>query len=144
MRELFLHKLFEQPQGSGTSQQNSRDIPDSSLPNPRKTNFRGRARTFRPPPLSRGRPSPHPMVSGPTKLIFVLSFPCPMRSRLVALRLVYGAATAEEAVAHAKPAVPSLSSKDPLALAKTSGPLGFHSRGCLQLPGLLGHHSHPT
>ena len=27
------------------------DIPDSSLRNPRKTNFRGRARSFRPPPL---------------------------------------------------------------------------------------------
>ena len=48
--ELFLHKLFEHRQRSGTSRQNSRDIPEySSLRNPRKTNFRGRARTFRPP-----------------------------------------------------------------------------------------------
>ena len=61
--ELFLHKLFEHPQGSGTSQQNSRDIPDSSLPNPRKTNFRGRARTFRPPPLR--VEDPHPTRSSP-------------------------------------------------------------------------------
>ena len=30
--ELFKHKLFEHPQGSGTSRQNFRDIPDSSLP----------------------------------------------------------------------------------------------------------------
>ena len=56
---FFLHKLFEYPQGSGTSQLNSRDIPDSSLRNPRKTNFRGRARTFRPPPLRMEDP-PHP------------------------------------------------------------------------------------
>ena len=50
-RTFFWHKLLEHPQGSGTSRQNSRDIPDSSLRNPRKTNFRGRARSFRPPPL---------------------------------------------------------------------------------------------
>ena len=59
----FLHKLFEHPQGSGTSRQNSRDIPDSSLRNPRKTNFRGRARTFRPPPLR--VEDPHPTGRSP-------------------------------------------------------------------------------
>ena len=36
----------------------SRDIPDSSLRIPRKTNFRGRARTFRPPPLRVKDPHP--------------------------------------------------------------------------------------
>ena len=41
-------QTFWTPPGSGTSLQNSHDIPDSSLRNPRKTNFRGRARTFRP------------------------------------------------------------------------------------------------
>ena len=55
---VFLHKLFEYAQGSGTSRQNSRDIPDSSLRKPRKTNFRGRARTFRPPPLQVEDPLP--------------------------------------------------------------------------------------
>ena len=47
----FSHKLFEPPQASGTSRQNSRDAPDSFLQDPRKTNFRRRARTFRPPIL---------------------------------------------------------------------------------------------
>ena len=57
--ELFLHKPFEHPQGSGTSRQKSRDIPDSSLRNPRKTNFRGRARSFQPPtPFAWKTPTP--------------------------------------------------------------------------------------
>ena len=71
-----LDKLFEHPQGSGTSRHNSRDIPDSSLRNPRKTNFQGRARAFWAPPLSRGRPPPHRAVSGPKQWIFVLFFSC--------------------------------------------------------------------
>ena len=72
MGQTLLHKLFEHPQGSGTSRQNSWDIPDSSFQNPRKTNFRGRARSFRPPPLR--VEDPHPTgFSGPKKLIFVLS-----------------------------------------------------------------------
>ena len=50
MRTNFFAQIFEHPQGSGTSRQNFRDIPDS-FRNPRKTNFRGRARTFQPPPL---------------------------------------------------------------------------------------------
>ena len=54
----FLHKLFEHPYGSGTSRQKSRDIPDSSLRNPRKTKFRGRARSFWPPPLRVEDPDP--------------------------------------------------------------------------------------
>ena len=66
--ELFLHKLFEHPQGSRTSRQNSRDMPISSLHNPRKTNLWGRARTFQPPLLLLL------VVSGPKKLIFVLFF----------------------------------------------------------------------
>ena len=45
-------------QGSGISRQNSSDIPNSSLRNPRKTNFRGRARTFRPPRLHVEDPQP--------------------------------------------------------------------------------------
>ena len=56
--QFYLFKLFEHPQGSGTSRQNSRDIPDSSLRNARKTNFRGRGRTFRPPPLRVEDPHP--------------------------------------------------------------------------------------
>ena len=51
------------PKGSGTSRQNSRDIPDSSLRNPRKTNFRRWARTFRPPPLR--AEDPHPTGRSP-------------------------------------------------------------------------------
>ena len=42
---VFLHKLFEHPQGSGTSRQNSRDIPASPR-NPRKTISRRRERAF--------------------------------------------------------------------------------------------------
>ena len=61
--KFFLHKLFEHRQGSGTSRQNSRDIPDSSLRNPRKTKFRGRARSFRPPPLR--VEDPHPTGRSP-------------------------------------------------------------------------------
>ena len=57
-REQFLHEVFEHPQGSGTSRQNSWNIPDSSLRNPRKTNFRVRARSFRPPPLRMEDPDP--------------------------------------------------------------------------------------
>ena len=72
--ELSKHKLFEHPQRSGTSRQNSWDIPDSSLRNPRKTNFRGRARSFWATTPSRGRPPPLQTVSGPKKLIFVLFF----------------------------------------------------------------------
>ena len=59
----FLHKLFEHRQGSRTSRQHSQDIPDSSVRNPRKTNFRGRARTFRPPPLC--VEDPHPTGRSP-------------------------------------------------------------------------------
>ena len=61
--KISLHKLFEHPQGSGTSRQNSWDVPDSSLRNPRKTNFRGRARSFRPPPLR--VEDPHPTRRSP-------------------------------------------------------------------------------
>ena len=66
------HKLFcttfwapspPPPKGSGTSRQNSRNIPGSSLQNPRKTNFRGRAQTFRPPPLR--VEDPHPTGRSP-------------------------------------------------------------------------------
>ena len=55
---FLLHKLFEHPHGGGTSRQNSWDIPDSSLRNPRKTNFRGRVRAFWPPPLRVDDPHP--------------------------------------------------------------------------------------
>ena len=57
---FFCTNFFEHPQGSGTSRQNSRDIPESSLRNPRKRNFRGRARTFRPPSLCQVGESPDP------------------------------------------------------------------------------------
>ena len=45
---FFCTNFLKHPQGSGTSRQKkkSRDIPDSSLRNPRKTNFRGRAWSF--------------------------------------------------------------------------------------------------
>ena len=57
------HKLFEHPQWAGTSLQNSRDIPDSSLRKPRKTSSRGRAQTFRPPSLR--VEDPHPTGRSP-------------------------------------------------------------------------------
>ena len=72
--KLFLHKRFEHTQGSGTSRQNSPDIPGSSLPNPRKTNFRGRARSFRPLSLHVEDPHPTRLSPDPKKLIFVLFF----------------------------------------------------------------------
>ena len=56
--KFFLHKLFEHRQGSGISRQNSRDIPDSSLRNPRKTKFRGRARSFGHHPFEWKTPTP--------------------------------------------------------------------------------------
>ena len=74
-----MHKLFEDPQGSGTSRQNSRDIPDSSLSKPKEdklSSLRVRARTFRPPPLCIQDPPPHRAVSGPKKSISVLFFSC--------------------------------------------------------------------
>ena len=74
----FLHKLFEHPQESGTSRQKSRDIPDSSLRNPRKANFRGRARSFRPPPLR--VEDPHPTGRSPDpKSLALCSFLLPER-----------------------------------------------------------------
>ena len=58
-----MHKLFfcctnflNTPRGP--SRQNCRDIPDSSLRNPRKTDFWRRARTCRPPPLHVEDPPP--------------------------------------------------------------------------------------
>ena len=73
---LFLHKLFEHLQGSGTSGKIPVTSPDSSLRNSRKTNFWGSARTFRPAPLRREDPPSAPgsqkKVSGLKKLIFVL------------------------------------------------------------------------
>ena len=56
---FFLHKLSEHPQGSGTSRQNSRDILDSSLRNPRKTQtFEGGHEVFDPHPFARKTPTP--------------------------------------------------------------------------------------
>ena len=60
---FFLHRLFEHSQGSETSRQNSRDVPDSSLQNPRKTTFEGGPRTFRPPPIR--AEDPHPTGRSP-------------------------------------------------------------------------------
>ena len=71
----FFARTFEHPQGSRTSRQNSWDIPDSSLRNPRKTNFRGWARTFRPPPLR--ETDPHPTGRSPDPKSWSLcSFSC--------------------------------------------------------------------
>ena len=47
-RFLFA-ETFGHPHRSGTSRQNSEDIPGSLPRNLRKTNFRGREQTFRPP-----------------------------------------------------------------------------------------------
>ena len=54
----FLYKLFEHPQGSGTSRQNPRDIPNSSLRNPRKTNFEGGHELFGHHPFAWKTPTP--------------------------------------------------------------------------------------
>ena len=68
--KLFLDKLFEHHQGSGTSRQKSRDIPDSSLRNP----LSREGTNFSTPTPSGERPPPHPAVSGPKRLVFVLFF----------------------------------------------------------------------
>ena len=81
MHTNFLHKLFEHPQGSGTSRQNFRDIPDSSLQNPRQTNFRGRARTFRPPPLHVEDPHPTGPSPDPKVIFFCALFSCLITGR---------------------------------------------------------------
>ena len=47
----FFAQTFWAPPGVRDIPAKFRDIPDSSLRNPRKTKFRGRARSFRPPPL---------------------------------------------------------------------------------------------
>ena len=72
--ELFWHKLFEHPQRFGTSQQNSRDIPDSSLRNssPKEDKLSREGMNFSATTPLRGRPPPYRAVSGPKKLIFVL------------------------------------------------------------------------
>ena len=67
-RTFFCTNLLNAPQGSRTYRQNSRDIPDSCLRNPRKTNFRGRGTNFSATTPSRGRPPPHRAVSGPKKV----------------------------------------------------------------------------
>ena len=69
-----LHKLFEHPQRLGTSQNNSRDIPGHRfLPaKPKEDKVSSAGTNFSTTTPSRGRPPPHPAVSGPRKLIFVL------------------------------------------------------------------------
>ena len=75
IRTIFvLHKLFEHPKGSGTSQQNSRDIPDSSLRNPRKTITSREGANFSATTPLRGRCPPHQVVSRPKTCIFVPFF----------------------------------------------------------------------
>ena len=67
--QTFFAQTFRTPPGlRDIPAKNSRDIPDSLPRNPRKTNFRGRARNFLTTTPSRGRPPPHPAVSGPKKL----------------------------------------------------------------------------
>ena len=61
--KFFLHKLFEHRQGSGTSRQNSRDIPDSSLRNPRslgqgRQSFEGGHEVFGHHPFAWKTPTP--------------------------------------------------------------------------------------
>ena len=67
--ELFLHKLFEHPQGSGTSLQTSRDTSKH-----KEDKLSRESTSFSATTPSRGRPPPHWAVSGPKKLVFVLFF----------------------------------------------------------------------
>ena len=73
-RTLFLHKLFEHPQGSRTSQQNSRDVPRLLSSKPKEDKLLREGTNFSAATPSRGRPPSHRVVSGPKKLIFVLFF----------------------------------------------------------------------
>ena len=57
MHTNFLHKLFEHPQGSGTSRQNSQDIPGSSLRKGRQT-FEGGHELFGHRPFAWKTPTP--------------------------------------------------------------------------------------
>ena len=70
---FFSHKLFGHPNESGTSRQISRDIPGSSLPNPRKTNFRGGQELFDHHPFACETLTP-PGGLWTQNLIFVLFF----------------------------------------------------------------------
>ena len=64
MRANFLSTNFlKTPRGPGHPGKIPLDIPDSSLRNPRKTNFRGTARSFWPPPLR--VEDPHPTGRSP-------------------------------------------------------------------------------
>ena len=72
--KLFLSRLFEHPQGV-------RDIPAKFpgrlrfLPSKTKEDKLSREGTNSSTPTpARGRPQPHPAVSGPKKLVFVLFF----------------------------------------------------------------------
>ena len=82
LTQLLLYKLFEHPQGSGTSRQNFRDVPGSFLRNPRKTNFRGKARTFRTPPPCVGDPAPSDLRTQKVNLYALLSSEIPQKERV--------------------------------------------------------------
>ena len=56
--KFFLHKLFEHRQGSGTSRQNSRDIPDSSLQTQGRQSFEGGHEVFNHHPFAWKTPTP--------------------------------------------------------------------------------------
>ena len=70
--DFVLHKPFEHPLKSGTSQQNSRHIPDSLPSKPKENKLSREGANFSTPTPSCGRPSPHPpAASGPKQLISV-------------------------------------------------------------------------
>ena len=65
---FFCTDFVNTPHESGTSRQNSRDIPGALSRNPRKKLSREGMNFWTPTP-SRGRPLFHPAISGPKKLI---------------------------------------------------------------------------
>ena len=72
---FFCTNLLNTPSGPGNLGKIPRDIPDSSLRKPRKTIFRGRARTFWPPPLCVEDPTP-PAVCRTQKVNLCALFSC--------------------------------------------------------------------
>ena len=88
---FFCTNFLNTPKSPGTSRQNSRDIPDYSLRNPRKTNFRVRARTFRPPPLRVEDPHPTGRSPDPKSYNLCALFSCLNNTKTTILGATPGA-----------------------------------------------------
>ena len=71
---FFFHKLFEHPQRSGHPGKIPGTSQVPSVETQGRQTFEGGHKLFDPHPFAWKTPPPHPAVSGPQKLIFVLFF----------------------------------------------------------------------